>query len=428
VNRGKPEPNSLLMQARRRRPSPSGSGRPMSRQELADAVNLYLWQHHQIVHQWDETDIGRLERGENRWPSKRRREAFRAVLHVAADHEIGFYIRRSSIATSGATAVDRLVLAPLEPSAEELLHQGDEERGEWGSFALVTCMLAQQRQAVPPNALLSLVEAHRDCLLTLYRKAGSGTIKADIGAMLGEASIVASRLWSAQGNHARALAHCGYARTLADRSGDIRLGAVARIFESNLHSGASTLIHADGDIMTGLRLLDEASAAGPQLTAAARARIAAEQAQTYAALRLPRQAKAALDQARQHAAAITDADRTGLFSDWNATRVQVYEGTCHLLLDEPAVAIGHLEHAAVTLDEDERNLNVALAARVDLAAAYGLTGQLDAACTTLGDAYEQLRRIGNLRGISRAQRVRESLNPWNKEPVVREMDQRIATA
>ncbi|MEV4708330.1 XRE family transcriptional regulator [Actinoplanes sp. NPDC049316] len=428
MNQGKPEPNSLLMQARRRRPSPSGSGRPMSRQELAEAINLYLWQHHQIVHQWDETDIGRLERGENRWPGRRRREAFRAVLQVAADHEIGFYISRSSTATSDATAVDQLVLAQLEPSAEELLHGSGVGRGEWSSFALVTSMLAQQRQAVPPSALLSLVEAHRDCLLTLYRKAGSDSIKADIGAMLGEASIVASRLWSAQGNHTMALAHCGYARTLADRSGDVRLAAVARIFESNLHSGASTLIHADGDVMTGLRLLDEASTAGPQLTAAARARISAEQAQAYAALHLPRQAQAALDQARQHAAAITNDDRTGLFSDWNTTRVQVYEGTCYLLLDEPTVAIEQLESVAAALGEDEGNLNVALAARVDLAAAYGLTGQLDAACTTLGDAYEQLRRIGNLRGIARAQRARESLSPWNKEPAVREMDQRIAAA
>jgi hypothetical protein len=397
----------------------------MSRQELAEAVNHYLWQHHQVVHQWDETDIGRLERGENRWPGRQRREAFRAVLQVAADHEIGFYVRRSSATTVDTTSV---VPTKCEQPPEALLPRSSTDRGEWSSFALVTSMLAQQRQAVPPAALLSLVEAHRDCLLTLYRKAGSDTIKADIGTMLGEASIVASRLWSAQGNHAMALAHCGYARTLADRSGDIRLAAVARIFESNLHSGASTLIHADGDIMTGLRLLDEASAAGPRLSAAARARIAAEQAQAYAALRLPRQAMDALEQARQHAAAITDDDRTGLFSDWSTTRVQVYEGTCHLLLDEPAVAVDVLERAARPLGEDEGNLNVALAARVDLAAAYGLAGELDAACTTLGDAYEQLRRIGNLRGISRARRVRENLSPWANEPAVRELDQRIAAA
>jgi hypothetical protein len=80
------------------------------------------------------------------------------------------------------------------------------------------------------------------------------------------------------------------------------------------------------------------------------------------------------------------------------------------------------------LDNDGGNTNVALAARVDLASAYALTGHLDRACTTLADAYEQLKRIGNLRGISRARRAREGLNRWNTERVVQELDERMAAA
>ncbi|GGN93661.1 hypothetical protein GCM10010112_82150 [Actinoplanes lobatus] len=405
----------------------------MSRQELADALNAYLWETHQIHHNWDETDIGRLERGVTRWPADFRREAFRSVLEVEADHQLGFYIVRSSVATSDiepatpASTTEQINPMALGTSGEHVLHEAG-DRDDWSSFAVVTSVLAQQRQAVPPAALLSLVEAHRDCLLTLYRKSAGDRINADIGAMLGEASIVASRLWSAQGNHNMALAHCAYARTLASQLGDTRLGAVARIFESNLHSGAATLIQADGDIVTGLRLLDEAAAAGSHLTAAARTRIAAEQAQAYAVLNLPKEVEAALDRARESASEITAADRTGLFSDWSAARLQVYEGTCHLLLDEPETAITYLERAAAALADDQNNINVALAARVDLASAYGLTDQLDAACTTLGSAYEQLQRIGNLRGISRAQRAREGLHRWNNEPLIRELDQRMATA
>jgi len=40
---------------------------------------------------------------------------------------------------------------------------------EWDSFLAVTRLLARQRQAVAPAALLSLVEAHRDCLAGLFR-------------------------------------------------------------------------------------------------------------------------------------------------------------------------------------------------------------------------------------------------------------------
>jgi len=402
----------------------------MSRQEVADAINAYLWDTHKVTSNWDETDIGRLERGENRWPGKLRREAFRAVLRVQTDSEIGFYITRSSAATSdGLSTLSVSVIGSIDLQAPEpIIHVDSHSGGGWNSFSLVTSMLAQQRQAVPPTALLSLVEAHRDCLLTLYRKAQRDSIGADIGVMLGEASIVASRLWSAQGNHAMALAHCAYARTLADRLGNLRLGATARIFESNLHSGASTLIHADGDIMTGLRLLDEAAAAANHLSPAAQARIAAEQAQAYAALGLRNETVAALDQARKAASTISARDRSGLFGDWNPARLYVYEGTCRLLLKEPAAAVTTLEKAAEALDEDPDNTNVALAARVDLATAYALTGYLDAACTTLGGTYEELRRIGNLRGISRARRARDRLNRWNSEPIVRELDCRMYEA
>lgn len=68
----------------------------MSRQELADAVNAYLWNEHRVRERLDEKDVGKLERGENRWPGKLRREAFRAILRVEADSQIGFFITRGT--------------------------------------------------------------------------------------------------------------------------------------------------------------------------------------------------------------------------------------------------------------------------------------------------------------------------------------------
>jgi hypothetical protein len=66
----------------------------MSRQELADAVNAYIWREHHIEERLDAHDIGKLERGEHRWPGARRREAFRAVLHADTDARLGFFITR----------------------------------------------------------------------------------------------------------------------------------------------------------------------------------------------------------------------------------------------------------------------------------------------------------------------------------------------
>lgn len=75
--------------------SPSGSGRPMSRQELAEAANAYLWERHQRRASLDGNYIGKLERGDHRWPQPIYREALRAVLGATADADIGFYVMRA---------------------------------------------------------------------------------------------------------------------------------------------------------------------------------------------------------------------------------------------------------------------------------------------------------------------------------------------
>lgn len=57
------EPNDLLRQARLRLVSPSGSGRALSRQELAEAVNAWLFEHVGRVSRLDAEYVGQLERG-----------------------------------------------------------------------------------------------------------------------------------------------------------------------------------------------------------------------------------------------------------------------------------------------------------------------------------------------------------------------------
>ncbi|MEU8075893.1 hypothetical protein AB0B31_10625 [Catellatospora citrea] len=42
----------------------------------------------------DATYVGKLERGEHRWPQSRYRNAFRAVLRAAKDCDLGFFIVR----------------------------------------------------------------------------------------------------------------------------------------------------------------------------------------------------------------------------------------------------------------------------------------------------------------------------------------------
>ncbi|GGL17206.1 hypothetical protein GCM10012284_59740 [Mangrovihabitans endophyticus] len=78
----------------------------MSRQELAEAVNAWQWQHEGVRDYLDENDIGSYERGDYRWPREPRRNGLRAVLGVQTDVELGFYRNRRSRSapTAGETS------------------------------------------------------------------------------------------------------------------------------------------------------------------------------------------------------------------------------------------------------------------------------------------------------------------------------------
>lgn len=85
-------PNNLLRAARLALRSPSGSGRPLSRQELADAVNAHARAHTGCRSAVDARYIGKLERGEHRWPFEPYRTALRKVLGKATNADLGFFI------------------------------------------------------------------------------------------------------------------------------------------------------------------------------------------------------------------------------------------------------------------------------------------------------------------------------------------------
>lgn len=79
----------------------------LSRQELADAVNAYVWNTYRGVEKADATWIGHLEQGRNRWPRSRRREALRAVLGVQEDGELGLFCTPRGPLAKGERPEDR---------------------------------------------------------------------------------------------------------------------------------------------------------------------------------------------------------------------------------------------------------------------------------------------------------------------------------
>ena len=115
-------PNTLLSDARKRLASPHRPGRQLSRADLADAVNDALGRLYPgrgvsaqyVDFRW----IGKLERGEHRWPSEERRAALRHVLGAATDSELGLYSPRRTDSVPSPTPVNARLERPRDTGQE----------------------------------------------------------------------------------------------------------------------------------------------------------------------------------------------------------------------------------------------------------------------------------------------------------------------
>ncbi|MGH3823941.1 MAG: XRE family transcriptional regulator [Pseudonocardiaceae bacterium] len=89
--------NDLLRAARERTASPANPEDGLTREELAELVNAYIWEHHHKMVALDANHLGKMERGIVSWPSKLYREALRAILGAPTDAALGFINTRRTV-------------------------------------------------------------------------------------------------------------------------------------------------------------------------------------------------------------------------------------------------------------------------------------------------------------------------------------------
>ena len=99
--------NDALRAARQRTASLTSPDMCLSRQELAELVNNWAWDHHEKMLEHSANWVGQLERGKIRWPGKMSREALRAILGVSTDAALGFVNARSARAAVKLDNVNR---------------------------------------------------------------------------------------------------------------------------------------------------------------------------------------------------------------------------------------------------------------------------------------------------------------------------------
>ena len=88
-------PNDKFRDAREHTQSPDHPDECLSRQELADQANTWIWEHHHKKYDLNAKYIGKIEQGVIRWPDTVRRAAFREIFKVRKDSELGFVNARA---------------------------------------------------------------------------------------------------------------------------------------------------------------------------------------------------------------------------------------------------------------------------------------------------------------------------------------------
>ncbi|WP_143517265.1 hypothetical protein [Pseudonocardia sp. MH-G8] len=131
------EHNRALRAARERTPSPAAPDEHMTRAELAEAVNAWIWKTTGRRYELDDHLLGKWERGVVRYPIRDYRSALRAVLGVATDSELGFRPSVRRVADPGPAALPALgrwargtIVADATTAAEwDLINRRDTLKG-----------------------------------------------------------------------------------------------------------------------------------------------------------------------------------------------------------------------------------------------------------------------------------------------------------
>ncbi|MEU2178639.1 XRE family transcriptional regulator [Nocardia sp. NPDC019219] len=287
------QPNVQLQQRREATPSRMTSGQTMSRAELAEAVNAYIWRQHGQRRELDARTIARYERGTVRWPNDLYREAFRAILH-ATDRELGFVPnrqrRKASAMSDGTLAIN--LLSPFDPNVGPAHFFGpstdDKPISRVGTTEVIDIQTATRTIASVENlrggGSISLVAGRQlgRFVRLLDGKASPGTRRALLEAIGNFASVAGYAAFDI-GDYTAAERRFRLALWCADTAGswELRASALADMARKTAYIG-----NADG----GLSLIELAQVRSDRLSATTRAMLSALRAQYLAAMERPDEA------------------------------------------------------------------------------------------------------------------------------------------
>jgi hypothetical protein len=420
------EPNVELRAARLALPSPRLAGEPMSRTELADAVNTELWRATGKRYALDGHAIARYERGAVRWPTASYRYALRTVLGVATDAEIGFHpVRRREDA---ARVVDPITVDWAEPETFRAVTglavgagepgRPDTDRGSPEDYrSALAGLQAVDREQGPRYALagvLDLVE-RIDQDLRVARDADRAALLA-VGARAAE---FAGFLCRDLGAAVRCLRCHDRAMEWAQQAQDGPMQAYVL-----LRKAQAAYDERDAGRMLGLARA--ARTYEPVVAAGLRAEVLQQEARAEAMLGAPdADVLRKLDLARTlvtGGATVPAGDPGGGYSE---AMLDLQTALCFTELGRPREAVDWFR---LVLDEHTGSARDRGYFEVLLATALALSGEPDEAVAIGLTALPVVVRSTSRRSLREARSLSTALRPWARRSSVRELYDRLGAA
>ncbi len=406
--------NDQLRAARQRTASLTSPDVCLSRQELAELVNTWAWDHHEKMLEHSSNWVGQLERGKIRWPGKVSREALRAILGVSTDAALGFVNARSARAAVNLEHVNR----------KQFLRTS-RDLGALAALGPVAALLeGSEPPPIPTRVGATDIEQIRAAARvfgswgTTYggevvRDAAMGQLRWSAGLLdatcpeglrpelhsaLGDLAAVAGYLAQGAGAHEQARRVYRFALACAEQAGDWPLRA--EILSSMAKQAVRT-----GQPDEGLTLAEQGLVRSDRITVAGRSMLHADRGRALSKMRRVNEALTAIGTADDHFAHFTPDNEPPWLAHYNPARHAQLTGQplfyLAILGRDPGEATDRLAAAAAGQPDDALSQTICQAKLASLTMATGDPIQ----GATIGHA--ALDAAGTLRSHLAAEELRE---------------------
>jgi len=288
----------------------------------------------------------------------------------------------------------------------------------------ITKSYARQVETVAPGSLLPALRGHLEILNGSLQAHHVEPVRRRLLSLAGETALLTGRLSWLLENRGEARRCWSLAFDLGREAGDDTLVAHALGQQRVLHSTIPNRGRY-GSTERALAVLDAAESklrttASPYVRTA----VLCLRAEDHAALGDAYASQRDLEAAEAALARATGPD-DGLYVLWDAGRIAGYRGSCALTLDRPEEASTILEDALSRTSETLIGQRCAVV--TDLAAAYAMQREVEHSATLLRGAVDAAEAAGLGELVQRALGARRHLAPWQDDPAVRLLDERLAS-